>query len=605
MAKSVGDRDTLLWGAAGEPEGGGLLPLRRVAPVKNAFDSRRDYISVQVLSYPPARIRGGIGPALSTYPALHLRLSAGVPGHEDLDRRSFVAPRLLGQYATDRLNRVMRRDLLALGPVPFRSDLHLDLGLFSVRSEERMSGALGILNQLAESASQPFSRSALPFAKALGEALNLVLGFEDGLRAEVGLSQSIGDESGPGVFAVIYNGASNYSLDRVALRADDHVLIDRKSGKPVEQPHVVYEVSAMRGRDDWARSPDLQEAWLDVREAARSGAASPGLQDAVRRFQRVALASTDFVEVDARRIARQADDLAAELQASLDSLDGGGFFDPGPLEGALSDAAPAGADAPAPAPAAATNGEGAPLADELFLQASEYPKPFRDAMSFVFGPDGGFVAEDYDFNGPTALSIEQEAYNGWRDDIGQPRQHASKMSHAEAVAIFYESHWKGAGCGNYEDAGLSLAMFDTSLLFGGARAKRFLQMALTRYADQELNVRFLRRFIDGYIGPRTLELLKQATSGPNGAAALVRTLLSLRAGYHRARVVQEVKGRHQGELLPGWLARLERLHHKAIGQKPDTDLYSVAGPAVAAEEAPVAATTKAADKTVEPAAPTH
>ncbi len=584
MAQTQGNRESLIWGAAEPPNDDGLRPLARLAPAPDAFDPRQDYVVARVLSHPPARPTGGLAGAAPSFPAIHARLSAGIPGHEDLDRRSFVAPRLLGQYASDRLNRVLRRDLLKLGPVPFRNDLHLSLALFSVRSEERLSGALGILNQLAENAAQPYTSQALPFAKALGDALNLALGFDDGLRTEVGLSQNIAADAGEGVFVVAYNRGASYSLDRLALRADDDVLVDRKTGKPFPGAHIVYSVDAVRGRSDWAQIPELKEAWSEVRAAARSGAGTSGFIEAIRRFQRVAFASEDLVEADARRIAEKAETFAGEVTASFEAADGGGLADPGPLEGALSDTQAPGqvaveTDAQADSPQEEA---------DTFRRAAEYPKPFRDAMSFVFGEEAGFIGEDHDFEGPTALPVGQDAYNAWRDSIALPRQHTSKMRHAEAVGHYYETLWLGAACDRYDNADLALAMFDTCVLFGPARTKRFLQLALTRHADQPVNARFLRRFIDGYVGPRTLDTLRLATQGEAGVKPLIGAILSLRAGYHRARVIQEVKGRHQGEHLIGWMDRLARLHHKTTGEKPAPGAYSVAGPA--GEPAPAMAT---------------
>jgi hypothetical protein len=208
-----------------------------------AFSPARDYVSVRICSYWQPTTDSALEMLRPRHGALHMRLSAGTAGAEDIDQRTFISPEFLGQFSKTRLDRVKQQNLLALGPVVYRPDLKLEIGLFSVQTDERVMGMLGMLNRLAESASLPRVNEALPFARALGDGLDLVLGFKDGLRLEVGLGQGLGGNSPAGTYALIFNDDDRVSLEKLFLQPNG-TLVEGRKGRQLQRPHIVFEIAA-------------------------------------------------------------------------------------------------------------------------------------------------------------------------------------------------------------------------------------------------------------------------------------------------------------------------------------------------------------------------
>ena len=585
MAQVEVPREQLLFGRASDDGRNGTV-FRGVVGSRESFDPKRDYVTVKVLSFSDARLfdwanRGSFfrrkaNDALVDYSAVHLRLAARASTSEELavDHRNLIAPTFLGEFASERLGRVLQRDMHALGPIPFRQGLSLEMGLFSVKNDARMASSLNLLSRVAQDASIPFAEQSKNFASALGDGLNLLLGFQDGLKLEVGLLQSLGLEGSKGIFTIVHRLDSNLSLDDLVLR-EDLKLVHRDTGQQIFQPHIVFEIDATQERDDWPSSPQISEAWNELRQLVLADGDETLVKGAMRRLQRVVLFSPDLTEHHALKIVKwaeaklekvletyQFESTPSNAQPDLGSLQS--YFDDDHLQEWE----------------AMENEYETTVFDPLdHIRSSEdYPEGFKIAMRSVFKHEGEFVDNEHDFGGPTNLGVTQATMDRWRRRQGWPRGSVSELTHAEAVEIYYTNYWLACGCDRVGHDGLALLLFDTGVLFGTNRAQRILQLTLTKQLDTKLGSRVLRKFVDGTIGPNTLDKLDRAKNADGGILAVVASYLSLRAGYHRSRVIQELSGRHQGEFLMGWLNRVESLHEEIFGFPPSSASYSAWAP---------------------------
>ena len=590
-----------LYAVAAEEEGG-IRPLTRSAAQGKRLDPAKDYVRIRVQSFfDPSSDGSDAGRRRSKrdlidHTAVHLSIRSTTHDSDEpeIGLTTFLSPASSSQLVGDRLSRMIQRDLNALGPIPYRSDLNMEIALLGVQNAKAHSGALDLLTGLARRASLPFVNEAREFAGMLGEGINSMLGFNDGLRLEIGLSQALAADGQCGLFAIAYNGSGDLDADALGVRSSDHKLVFREGRQPVQEPHIVFEIDHAETRPDWTRVPYIRDAWQEARDLTFGGAGSDEVVSALRRFQRVVMLSHDLTERHAGEIVRWVEDRIQSLSDTFESAFEsafGGFRDLGALEsldGARHETGHSRAD-----------GIGdfeASVADAFDIEAhlraiEEFPEDFLRAVRIVFLNEGGHVDDPYDFGGETNLGITQATLNDWRDRKGWPRASVRDISDAEALEIYYQDYWLAAGCDRLPGAALQNILMDTAVLFGGGKAQAMLQMVLLKHLPTRLGSGPVKRFVDGAIGPRTLEVLERALADNGGLEWVVMSYLSLRAGYHRTKVVQtfHTPGKHQGHFVVGWLERVREMHRVALAQDAPEDAYRVSVAPEAGAHAGVAA----------------
>lgn len=159
---------------------------------------------------------------------------------------------------------------------------------------------------------------------------------------------------------------------------------------------------------------------------------------------------------------------------------------------------------------------------------------WRTALEVVRRLEGGFGNHATDPGGATKYGITRATLAGWRqlslarvtvDDVRQ-------LTWAEAAEIYEANYWRAAHCDVCAAAGrasLALAHFDWSVNGGVARARWYLQAALT---TTEAGVHLV---VDGVIGPRTRAAI--ASLSPLDELVAVRTYLGLRLAHYRIRAM--------------------------------------------------------------------
>jgi|GEM_PF-2846722 len=579
-----------LYAVAAEAQGG-VRPLTRGAVAGKSLDPASDYVRVRVQSFFDPSAEGSSNgkwrsrEGLVDHTAVHLSIrSTAHDGDEaEIGLTTFLSPATSGQLVGGRSSRMIQRDLNALGPIPYRSDLNMEIALFSVQNAEAYSGALDMLTGLARRASLPFVNEARDFAGMLGDGINSMLGFKDGFRLEIGLSQALAADGQCGLFVVAYNGSGDLEPEALGVRTSDQRLVRLSDNRPVQEPHIVFEIDHAETRPDWARVPYLREAWQEARDLTFGGAGADEVVAALRRFQRVVMLSHDLTERHAGLIVQWVEDRIHGLSATFESAfesGFGGFRDLGALEALQSH------DGEIRNTDFGTGNDFETMSEMDFdiedhLRAvEEFPQDFLRAVRIVFLNEGGHVDDPFDFGGETNLGITQETLNNWRDKKRWPRESVRKITHAEALEIYFEDYWQATACEDLPSPALRYILMDTAVLFGGPKAQAMLQMVLLKHLPTKLGSGPVKRFVDGRIGARTLEILDRALREPGGLEKLVTAYLSLRAGYHRTRVIQTFHrpSEHQGHHIVGWLNRVREMHKVALGQEPPEDAYGVSVP---------------------------
>ncbi|APF37043.1 glycoside hydrolase family 108 protein [Chelatococcus daeguensis] len=161
---------------------------------------------------------------------------------------------------------------------------------------------------------------------------------------------------------------------------------------------------------------------------------------------------------------------------------------------------------------------------------------FDEALEAVLGFEGGYVNHPFDPGGATKFGITRAALKRARGrDVAIAEVMA--LTRHEAAVIYREHYWHAVRADELP-AGIDLAVFDTAVNSGPARAVRLLQQAAGVT-------------VDGRIGPVTLAAVE----------AQVPHLLIER--YCAARLGFLERLRHFHVFGRGWRRRVERVEERA------------------------------------------
>ena len=188
-----------------------------------------------------------------------------------------------------------------LGPIPYRGELGMDVGLFSVSASDLAKPYLDLLAGLTETASVGFLAQAKAFVDPLRRGAETLLGDGNQAELEIGLSRTDTDLR---VGNILVARTEKGTVDATDLRVDpqDFRLLNA-AGRPVTDfPYMIIGVEATTERGDYAAIPDIRAGWEAVRRVAFEGGPTEQLRKQYSGLSRVIWLSPDLIQTDKRRI---------------------------------------------------------------------------------------------------------------------------------------------------------------------------------------------------------------------------------------------------------------------------------------------------------------
>lgn len=268
----------------------GARPVAEVAP-----DTR--YVQIRLKSMHVVDVRRGLS---RFYGTVHSFASVPHRGGDDAEFNTLTTPASLKDIDAARLDRVIPIDQPLLGPVPFRGgELSIQVGLFSIKSQDLVGPYLDLLGDLSRLSGVSFISAAKPFAEPLVRGINLLTGGADATVLEVGLSMKTRVPR-TGYYVVVRAPRGSLDPSNLQVSDDDFVLTNR--GHSIgEFPYMVLEITADEQRADWFSIPELQKPYTELTRAIREGQI-PAVEQALITFERTAVTCDDLLFADALRL---------------------------------------------------------------------------------------------------------------------------------------------------------------------------------------------------------------------------------------------------------------------------------------------------------------
>ncbi len=435
-----------------------------------------------------------------------------------------------------RNDRVEIMDLQLTPRVISQEEMSVDFTLGAVKEKDFLAGALAVAGELAASPAASFfsqfapavavATGAIQTADAVKKQLDTLLD-QDRLQALAQLVTTLRSPLKSGLYA--FTDSEEKSKD-IRFDAASNQLMGAKG--PLKSAYVVVRLQREESRPDWNRLPDLNQAWLRIREAALTGG---DVAAAIKTFRVTALTSPDLTKPDAIKVVEATE---AKFAPVLDGSESAMVDDPGDMAGALTFFMETSRSSACGAESAFIGGASLQAAATMMGSGA-----FSRALSIVLEAEGGFVDHPKDPGGATNMGITQRIYDDYRKRQGVPKRSVKDLEQRELEEIYFEGFWRPAMCPELPNEALAILAFDSAVNHGPQTAIKLLQQA-AGVPDAKC---------DGKWGADTRARIISAAAD---AGALADAYLTRRERYYRRLVEMNPK---LGAFLKGWLNRVSHL----------------------------------------------
>jgi lysozyme family protein len=173
-------------------------------------------------------------------------------------------------------------------------------------------------------------------------------------------------------------------------------------------------------------------------------------------------------------------------------------------------------------------------------------------IEFVLAREGGYVHDPADKGGETNMGITRPT---WREfcaaNPDYPKLSIRNLGRDDAIC-FYRWWWNSRelGLSLIKCPGVQMCIFDTSVLFGRARAARWTQEVCNHLVGG------LPLVVDGVVGPKSAAVVNRLLSRD-----FILAFDTRRRDYHMMRATQDAS---QKRFVTGWLNRCDHVRQAAI-----------------------------------------
>jgi len=272
------------------------------------------YLNVFLRSMRIVNVRSGWS---KFYPVVHSHISIPHLAGQVAEFQVVTSPSHLSELDSNHLDRIISLNHRLLGPIPYRGgDLNLEIGLFSVKSQDLAKPFLSVLETMALAAGVSYVSVAMPFVGPLKKGLELLTGSND-ITLEIGISTSLNNPEA-GTFYVMRAASGEVKTEDIKITREFR-LVDKSNQNVAAYPYFVFSIEPTAVRDDWFLIPEIAATHTDLRDAVRNGQQNQ-IDDLFAAFRRTVLTSPDLLSADAKRLVSEVhDELVATVPTGMTS----------------------------------------------------------------------------------------------------------------------------------------------------------------------------------------------------------------------------------------------------------------------------------------------
>jgi hypothetical protein len=272
----------------------GPLPIGNQPPAATALQPGEGYLSVRVASLRLPNTRQKVFEKL--YGIVHAFADLPSAAGSHIQFAAATMPSKLAGVDPVNLQNVLIINKLVVGPTPWSGgDLNLQIGLFSVVSENLAGPFLDTMTKLSDTVGVAFAVEAL--TRATGS-----------VKLEIGLDETFSPPT-TGNFAIVAEAVAKLAGKTLSLDpADKKLLVN--GVHYTDKPYLIFFIESSQERSDWGEIPELKTAYGAIRDAV-VGNDQGKAKSTLEAFERLANFSPDLTANDAARLIRKVRDLVA------------------------------------------------------------------------------------------------------------------------------------------------------------------------------------------------------------------------------------------------------------------------------------------------------
>jgi hypothetical protein len=222
-----------------------------------------------------------------------------------------------------KLRDIHRRDLgnfvfsnqRLLGPVPYvGGDLEIEIGLFTIKSQDLLMPYLELLSELSDAAGLAFCSVAAPYISAIKNGTVALMRPEGSSALEIGASVTF-NPAQEGVYFAARIDSTDHDLSKFGID-DNNRLLDEQGHSLARVPYLIFSVTQSAVRDDWYHIPAIAGAYNKLAGAVREQKSYKEVASYFEHFRRIVLTDPDILSGHAPQIVAWTESKLAAAQGA-------------------------------------------------------------------------------------------------------------------------------------------------------------------------------------------------------------------------------------------------------------------------------------------------
>lgn len=235
-------------------------------------------------------------------------------GDANANLASICKPEKLATLDEQSLGKVITVSRQVMGSIPWRGGtLHLELGLFSVKSGNLLTPVINFVTQVSSAAGISFIGKVAPFVPLLTSGMDMIAGQAGDIAIEVAVDTDL-QPAQTAIYAIISAPRGEIDPARITLDPQDRKLL--VDGKPLSHGFCVFSLRRSDQKADFGEIPELKDAYGKLQIAIRSNNLAAAT-DALTLFRQTVIVCPDLITSDAKRLIEKA------TQKVTDAFQGG------------------------------------------------------------------------------------------------------------------------------------------------------------------------------------------------------------------------------------------------------------------------------------------